>query len=290
MELNYLRYFYEVARAGSFTEAARRLHISQSALSKAVALLEEQQGVKLFVRSKRGIALTATGNKVFLQSERLFGLVTEIETTCKGHVEEISGPLNFASSDHVANYILVPFIQQMQQKYPTVISRIFSGTPHFIIERILGNEIEFGLYFTKVNVPGIRYEVIAKMEMAVVASPKIVTESLKKAVNKTGFIGSIKTEYQHHPSKDIIDLMAGSPRIALESNSQEMQKRFCLAGGGVAYLAKFMVEEELKNGSLVEIPVKKMIHVDLFLATRKGRDLSVTARTFLTLLRGQRSI
>ena len=45
MELNYLKAFFEVASSGSFTEAARRLHISQSALSKAVALLEDSQGV-----------------------------------------------------------------------------------------------------------------------------------------------------------------------------------------------------------------------------------------------------
>ncbi|RZA04544.1 MAG: LysR family transcriptional regulator, partial [Proteobacteria bacterium] len=54
MELNHLRYFYEVAKAGSFTNAARSLRISQSALSKTVALLEAREGVKLLQRSKSG--------------------------------------------------------------------------------------------------------------------------------------------------------------------------------------------------------------------------------------------
>jgi LysR family transcriptional regulator, cyn operon transcriptional activator len=289
MELNYLRAFYEVAKSGSFTEAARKLHISQSALSKAVALLEEQQGVKLFIRSKRGITLTPTGDEVFLQSERLFALVIEIEASCRGRTEIIEGPLYFGASDHVANYLLVSPIQQMLKKYPGVLSRVASGTPHETVDLILRNEIEFGLFFTKLGIAGVRYETLSKVEMTAVVSPPTQKKlgSLKEIVRQTGFIGSIKAQYQHHPSKDLMQLMADSPRITLESNSQEMQKRFCLAGGGVAYLARFMVEKELHDGTLVEIPLKKKISIDLHLATRKGRELSLTARTFLNLLRSQ---
>ena len=84
MELNYLRVFYEVAKIGRFTEAAKRLHISQSALSRSVALLEEAQGVKLFERSKRGVALTAVGQDVFHYCEQLFQTVKRIEDVCSG--------------------------------------------------------------------------------------------------------------------------------------------------------------------------------------------------------------
>src|ERR1700722_14716677 len=136
MELNYLKAFYEVAKSGSFTEAGRRLHISQSALSKAVALLEESQGVKLFARSKKGVRLTPTGEKVFFQSERLFGLVTEIETTCQQHVEEIAGPLCIGASDHVANYLLVPILRHMRRQFPKVLPTISTGAPSDIVERI----------------------------------------------------------------------------------------------------------------------------------------------------------
>jgi len=72
MELNHLRYFFEVAQAGSFTEAARRLHVSQSALSKAVATLEDSEGVELFTRTKKGVTLTSLGAEVFKRSHAIF--------------------------------------------------------------------------------------------------------------------------------------------------------------------------------------------------------------------------
>src|SRR5690606_10163468 len=107
LELNHLRYFYEVARAGSFTEAARKLHISQSALSKAVSLLEQSEGVRLFERSKRGVTLTAVGAEVFQKSAGIFEAVREIQNACRGTKEICEGHLHFGASDHVTNYLLI---------------------------------------------------------------------------------------------------------------------------------------------------------------------------------------
>src|ERR1700722_8298297 len=106
MELNHLRAFYEVARIGRFSEAARRLHISQSALSRSVALLEDAEGVQLFERSKKGVKLTKIGTEVFLRCERMFKTFEEIEGLCRGTREVCGGPLRFATTDHVTNELL----------------------------------------------------------------------------------------------------------------------------------------------------------------------------------------
>ena len=79
MELNYLRVFYQVARDGKFSESAKKLGISQSALSRSVNLLEEGEGVVLFDRSKHGVTLTPKGNDVFKLCEQLFQTEKEIE-------------------------------------------------------------------------------------------------------------------------------------------------------------------------------------------------------------------
>jgi len=74
-----------------------------------------------------------------------------------------------------------------------------------------------------------------------------------------------------------------------ESNSQETQKRYCLAGGGVAFLARFMVESEIDRGELVEIPTAKPLSLDLHVARRKSLPLSLSARTFLQQLKFNQS-
>ena len=72
MELNHLKYFYEVARAGSFTAAARNLRVSQPSLSKTVALLEAREKIQLLERSKKGVTLTKIGMEVYTRCEKIF--------------------------------------------------------------------------------------------------------------------------------------------------------------------------------------------------------------------------
>ncbi len=290
MELNHLRYFYEVAKAGSFTEAARILRISQSALSKAVALLEDSEGVKLFERSKRGVTLTPVGTDVFRMSSGIFHTVSEIQNTCRGKKEVCEGFLRFGASDHVTNYLLPKKMHQMRTEHPKVIPSVFAGTPHEIVSMILEDKLEFGLFFTRINTAGIAYETVTTLPMAVVCHPKHVGKGaltpakLKSLVKEIGFIGSIKNQYQHHPSEELMKLLGKDIPVACESNSQESQKRYCMEGGGIAFLARFMVEKELREGTLVEAPTSKPLALHLLLAKRKNLPLSITSRTFLELV------
>src|SRR5262245_42799038 len=136
MELNHLRVFFEVAKSGRFTEAAQRLNISQSALSRSVALLEESQGVKLFERSKRGVTLTQVGAEVFRHCEHLFQTVGRIEDVCKGVHETCEGPLKFATTDHIVNDLLAEPLAKFLQEYPAVLPSVTLGSPDELLEKI----------------------------------------------------------------------------------------------------------------------------------------------------------
>ena len=80
MHLNYhhLQYFWAVAKEGHLTRAASRLHVSQSALSSQIRLLERQLGHPLFVRERRRLTLTETGRVVLGYAENIFGLGAEL--------------------------------------------------------------------------------------------------------------------------------------------------------------------------------------------------------------------
>jgi LysR family transcriptional regulator, cyn operon transcriptional activator len=293
MELNHLKVFYEVAKIGRFTEAAKRLNISQSALSRSVALLEESEGVQLFERSKQGVALTPLGTEVFLRCEELFQTFSDIEGLCRGTRETCEGPLRFATTDHVTNDLLVDPIQSFRRKFPLVIPSLFTGTPDEIGHALLNTECEFGLLFSKLPLPQIESQVLRAEQMALVCHPDVWKKNkgasdektLKKVIQSVGYIASIGAILQSRPSRVLSELFGGMPRIGLEANSQEAQKRFCLKGGGVAYLARFMVEKDIERGRLFEIPVDHPHVFNLWVATRKGRQLSLSARTFLEHLK-----
>lgn len=293
MELNHLRYFFEVAKSGSFSEAARRLHISQSALSKAVANLEDREGVRLLERSKKGVALTKVGAEVFAKSQGVFQTLSEIENVCRGTKETCSGLLRMGASDHISNYLLVDQLSKMRAAHPLVIPSLMSGTPNEIVSAIASLEIEFGLFFTRIAAPGLDYEVVRSIEMTLACHPRFAKSirqaakpsQLRDTLNEIGFIGSIGAHYQHHPSETLIKLAGEQPTVNFEASSQETQKRLCLEGGGIAFLARFMLEDELKSKALVEIPLPKPIRLDLLIASRRNQALSLSARTFLKELK-----
>lgn len=289
MELNHLQVFYEVAKAGRFTEAARRLRISQSALSRSVALLEQSESVKLFERSKKGVELTKIGRDVFQRCEELFRNFREIEGICRGTRDTCEGLLSFATTDHVINELLIQEIQNFRGKFPNVIPSVVTGTPDDIIDSLVKEKSEFGLLFAKVVMPQIDYEILWKEEMALVCHPEMwkkaksssSIKTLQNILKEEGYISSVGAHLQTRPSRVLQELFGEIPRVGFEANGQETQKRICLAKGGVAYLARFMVKKDIQEGRLFEIPVENPHSFYLWIATRRGRELSLTARTFL---------
>jgi LysR family transcriptional regulator, cyn operon transcriptional activator len=293
MELNHLRVFFEVARIGRFSEAARRLNISQSALSRSVALLEESEGVKLFERSKRGVTLTPVGEDVFRHCEQLFQTFNKIEEVCRGIRTTCEGPLRFATTDHVTNDLLVQPLQNFRREFPAVIPSIFTGTPEEIMNNLLNTDCEFGLLFTKIPTPQIDYQIMRAEPMVLVVHPDVWRENkaatqqatIDRVLEKVGYLSSIGALAQTRPTRVLNELFGKMPRIGFEANNQETQKRICVARGGIAYLARFMVDQEIKSGQLHEINVGEPHLFNLWLATKKGRALSLSATTFLDRLR-----
>lgn len=292
MELNHLRYFYEVAKSGSFTEAARRLHISQSALSRAVAQLEDQEGVKLFSRGKRGVTLTAIGTEVFERSRQVFAAINEIQDAIRGKKSVPEGYLRFGASDHIIQYILIDRIQEMLKEFSKITPSVITGGPNEICASILNNESEFGLFFTKLNIPQLVYEPLVTLDMAIVHKPEIRPKAgkpgmaaLRNFIEEHGYISSVGSQYMHHPSAGFVGQLGGFPRLLMECNGQEAQKKVCKQIGGIAYLARFIVEQDLREGTLVEYALPKPFQLTIHLAQRRGRMLSLNARTFIERLK-----
>lgn len=289
MELNYLRVFYEVAKTGKFSEAAKKLNISQSALSRSVSLLEETENVVLFDRSKSGVTLTPKGIDVFKLCEKLFHTEKEIENLCRGVQENCEGLLRFAASDHIVNDLLPKPLHEFRREHPKVIPSVRAGTPDEIVHFLLTTDCEFALMFAKINTPQIEFRRLYPERMSLVCHPDLWKESktssnektLKKLIGKYGYISSIGATLGRRSSQVLVELFGELPPIGFEVNSQESQKRMCMAGEGVAYLTNFMVKNEIENGELFEIPVEHIHEFHLWLARPKGKNLSLTSRMFL---------
>jgi DNA-binding transcriptional LysR family regulator len=281
VELNHLKYFFEVARAGSFTSAAQSLKISQPSLSKAVALLEEREGVKLLERSKAGVKLTIVGETVYAECAKLIASVREISKICRNTSEICEGPLRFGASDHVANYILLDVLRDFTRLHPRVVPSVVTGAPADVVQKILNREIEFGFSFVTLPIPQLHYSPLFTIKQIAVKRPGAGASAKRRGSAATAFIGSISRDYQRHPAQDLLDGFQPVPEIRFETNNQEMQKRLCLKGVGFTILPVFMVKNELARGQLVEVPCKGELGAALHVATRRNDPLSLNARKFL---------
>jgi DNA-binding transcriptional LysR family regulator len=110
--------FYYVAKAGSVTSAAERLHISQSALSRSILGLEAQLNIQLFERMPRGLILTKQGESLFKAAEKAFEEFTRAEIAMLEKEEEPEGTLKIATTRAIANVWLMYHINEFLTLYP----------------------------------------------------------------------------------------------------------------------------------------------------------------------------
>ncbi|MFN3455612.1 MAG: LysR family transcriptional regulator [Pseudobdellovibrio sp.] len=278
MDLNHLRCFYEVALSGSFSLAAKRLHVTQSSLSKSVALLEHRQGIKLLMRSKKGVSLTPLGEGVFARCIEIFKSVEEISQQCKGYTENCEGYLRFGISDHLAQFYLVDNLKKFCDLYPKVTPSFYIGSPHEVIPQVLSGALEFGLCFTKIPDAELEYKRLHPFELVVVDSNKAFE---KESPESLKIISSISRDFPLHPSKRLLESSPSNVKINIEVNSQVMQKKLCLAGAGSVLLTKFLVRDEIARGELKILPMTKPMFTDLLLVKRKKQILSKPAQKFI---------
>lgn len=285
MEIQHLRYFYEVARAKSFSAAGQKLRVSQPAVTKQVKLLEESVGEKLLDRTKRGgVTLTETGQTLYESCQRLYQEFDQLKEALKEKSTTISGELSFGASDNLCNHKLPPLLKKFTSKYPGVIPRLFSGTSNEIWAQCLLGSIEFGIFYTAIEHPLIEREKIGWVEFVLVRAPdfKCRLEDLENVP----CIGSLRTDYRDpNPAYVMLGQLGIRPKVVIGTNEHEVQKNLAIAGLGYSMLPLILVEKELKSGLLKRITAPKKVGSNIYWVKRKGRTLSKAAQMFITHLK-----
>jgi len=120
MDNQNLKAFITVAELGSFSDAADRLYLTQSAISKRIALLEQQIGKRLFDRIARQVSLTEAGNELLPRARRILQEYENALQAINDLSGEASGTLRLAISHHLGLHRLPPILKKFAQHYPNV--------------------------------------------------------------------------------------------------------------------------------------------------------------------------
>src|SRR5690606_31633128 len=136
MDLRHLRYFQAVAEELSYSRAARRLHIAQPALSRAVQELEEELGVLLIDRKRRTIRLTPGGEVLLRETGRIFENLDDTRRKVRRTASGDVGELRLGYIGPPTRSFLGPLLKRYHQRYPRVTIVLEERTPERVWEMV----------------------------------------------------------------------------------------------------------------------------------------------------------
>ena len=130
MDINYELYkvFYYVSTSLSFSEASKKLYISQSAVSQSIKTLEKKLGQPLFIRITKKVQLTPAGSLLLKHIEPAMNLIARGESQLLDSGTLGLGQLHIGASDTICRYLLVPYLQEFHKKFPNVPIKVTNAT------------------------------------------------------------------------------------------------------------------------------------------------------------------
>ncbi|MBB6056115.1 LysR substrate-binding domain-containing protein [Tolumonas osonensis] len=256
--INDLLSFLVVAQERSFTKAAAKLGISQSALSHTIKALEERLNLRLLNRTTRSVALTEAGERLV---QTLAPRLEEIEEELVVLNDEQNGPsgkIRISSPEYAAHYVLWPVLEKFLPQYPDIhVEVIIENSFTDIVSERYDAGIRLGEQIAK---DMIAVKISPEMKMAVVASPEYfkqaavpeIPEDLRqhKCINikPSAARGAYAWEFKKD-DREINVKVEGQ----LTFNTSLQSLRAALAGLGLAYLPDDLVQEYVERGELVRV-------------------------------------
>lgn len=145
MDLRQLESFRQVVRSGSFTAAAKRLHMTQPAVSLHIKALEQELGARLMDRDGKGVRLTPEGDLLLAAADLAFAALEDGARAIRERTEPERGTVVLACGDTVALHLLPPVLKAFRKAWPKAEVAILNHGSHEILERVLRREADVGI-------------------------------------------------------------------------------------------------------------------------------------------------
>jgi len=142
MEINGYYYFYELCKNNGFSAAAKKLYVTQPAVSYAISKLESQLGVKLIEKGAKKLTLTEYGNDLYKKLRDSFDNLTQIDSYVQNWQNKNISPITIATPEHIASILIIDRIVEFNKKYPDVKFNIISGPSKYLMDLFLNNEAD----------------------------------------------------------------------------------------------------------------------------------------------------
>jgi len=275
--------FVLVVDTGSFSAAARRLNVGQPAVSKLVAQLEDRLGVKLLVRTTRGLTATEAGLNYYERARRSIEEADEAEFAARGAGRSLTGRLRIAAAVTFARIHVMPHLPEFLEQHPDLAIEVVLDDRNV---DLVQEGIDVALRMGRLADSSLTAKRIATGRHVVVGTPSYFaktgepTEPFGLATHEAVIYdqggGGADWSFQRNGAEVVVTL-----KSRLRVSAAEGVRAAVLANGGLAIASEWMFAPEIANGSVnIVLQDWELPTIDLWAVFPTGRTATFKARTF----------
>jgi LysR family transcriptional regulator, low CO2-responsive transcriptional regulator len=291
MEIRQLRAFVAIAEAKTFTAGAKRVHVTQAAISMQIRQLEEEVGLPLFTRTPRRVLLTEAGE---LLLERARKILREHDAAVE-EIAEIAGAeygrLRIGSASAMFTTNQLPWIlQKLKEKFPQSDVSVSSGTSAALVQKIVNGEIDVAFVSLPVENTNIQTELLFSDEIVAIANPKHPLAKQKvisgAALAAEPLILGEKGGNTRRQLDEFFVQIGVKPNVVMELSRQSAINRMVENNMGVGIASVKTVKRACEEGKFVSWWIEgATMNWELGLAHLRGGYFSPIAQEFARLCR-----
>ncbi|WP_455926177.1 LysR family transcriptional regulator [Pseudomonas putida] len=285
MDLANLNAFLAIAECGSFSGAGERLHLTQPAISKRIAGLEQQLNVRLFDRLGREVSLTEAGRALLPRAYQILNVLDDTRRALTNLTGEVSGRLTLATSHHIGLHRLPPVLRAFTKRYPQVALDIQFLDSEVAYEEILHGRAELAVITlapephnlvraVPVWTDPLDFVVAPEHPLALNGAVSLADIAYHPAVFPGG------NTFTHHIVQRLFEAQGLTANIAMSTNYMETIKMMVSIGLAWSVLPRTMLDDQVHSIALPGIQLSRQLGY----IVHTERTLSNAARAFMALL------
>jgi DNA-binding transcriptional LysR family regulator len=281
-----LESFLAVAAASSISRAAKRVHLSQPAVTKQVRALEQALGAKLLVRTARGVRLTPAGELLRDYARKCAALLDECQIALADLAAGNAGKLTIGAGVTTSIFQLPAWLRSYRRRWPRVDVRVRTGSSREVAELVRAREVDCGFVTTDIKHPELIAERLYSEEIVLVAAASLGLPARAELSRVPLIMFPEHTGFRRFLDRAFA--AAGlHAQVKMEIDSVEATKAFLAIGLGAAFLPAAAVRGELRAKQLSRLAVQGLPHLrrHTSLLRRDDRTPSTALERFLTVIR-----
>lgn len=249
-----LRTFLMIADRHSFTKAAAELHLTQSAVSREIQVLEKKYGVSLFERSNRFVRLTKAGELLYQHAKEIVIQYEVLERLMDDLTHAARGVLSIGSGYTFGEYLLPRAIHEFMIRYPDIVPKITIKNSRRIVAQVQRHELDLGIIEGTLETSGLVAKPFVIDELVGIVSPAhpfaARSDIPLQELQDVTWILRERGSGTREVTDRLFETTAFSPRTTMEFGSSQVIKEAVEAGLGISLISKWAIRKELQYGIL----------------------------------------